>query len=1001
MSLFEIDRLIRKTEYDEALRQLNNYIENNPENFDNAQIRIRRIMNARKQYSILAEKLIDLILNDPNNNKEIYEITAQLEKFEKHPSDKNLQFIADLKKSAEFNYFRALFMEIQTESAKLTQSDKFVQAIAKCQEGFWLYKDNYYEKWEENAELLAQTDSIVAELENQIKNFSEKNFLNNTQTVVDDFVKAVNADKYDEALSLCNNLVENMNNYISTRNALMKSGVQMQELFAKVQELDSDSSDASYLPFMFRFIFGVDNIPDSGIAGAVNRQWNLYMAKMNDEVFAQLTKKYNNFLLSPNNTNFTEIQRYATLEKKLLDVNNVLENGQTDSIKAIYAKYYVTSDYVTNLSEQTVRICKITDEVEAERKVQNQLLATIQDQSGADRSSEVKNLFDSNEKIGNLVGVKSEQELENLEWTFEYAKAEYTQWDSLAVMYTEKLNNVFESSLKMLEGSWTTLTNYYKQTADELCKNAELHNQNTEKYFDGFYVKIPSETHSELNRGSQKIFSLVNTFETDENLNFGVYYSYPDISVQAAILTQQEIDGFINDIISYQNILHDNYVSHEQWVIDENITSIVTSANSYLENDKSKLNASRNKSVAFEEQARNQMVKAQLAQNEADLRFAEAEAALYRDNFELARKKLQDAATKYDEALKNQDDATLRSNCDDKLFALGDRITKGENEIVVKEVRQLKNRAKDAYLNGRFDDAEKYLTEAKQRWSVTNTTEDSEIINLMNFVNTAISMKTGREILPAAPQYPEMSQLLNIANQYYNSGLEKFEKGDRESGGADLDLAMQNIQKVQYTYPLNRDAALLTLRINKLRDPQKFNDELSQKIDLAKMMCKRKDSQQEGYANLLDYYDIEPNYRGLKDLIYQVEIDIGIRQKPVDNSGANKAKTLLAEAQKLYKNAGSDQKKLEAALAKVDESIMLQDSDSAQTLKDQITIKMGGNTSVTLSTDDERLYRSAIAKLQSNDIFGANIIVQQLLKNPRNANSQQIKDLKSKVDARL
>ena len=147
MSLFEIDRLIRKTEYDEALRQLNIYIEKNPEKFDNAQTRIKRIMNARNQYSILAEKLIKLIQTDPGNNKEIYEITAQLEKFEKHPSDQNLQFIADLKKSAEFNYFRALFLEIQNETAARSQAGEYVAAVEKAKEGFWLYRDNFYDQW--------------------------------------------------------------------------------------------------------------------------------------------------------------------------------------------------------------------------------------------------------------------------------------------------------------------------------------------------------------------------------------------------------------------------------------------------------------------------------------------------------------------------------------------------------------------------------------------------------------------------------------------------------------------------------------------------------------------------------------------------------------------------------------------------------------------------------------------------------------------------------------
>ena len=95
LSLFEIDKLIRQTDYEEALRLLNIYINKYPDNFDNAQRRIKRIMNIRKLYSILAEKLINLILTEPGNDKEIYEITAQLEKlgvenpaqFFEHPSN--------------------------------------------------------------------------------------------------------------------------------------------------------------------------------------------------------------------------------------------------------------------------------------------------------------------------------------------------------------------------------------------------------------------------------------------------------------------------------------------------------------------------------------------------------------------------------------------------------------------------------------------------------------------------------------------------------------------------------------------------------------------------------------------------------------------------------------------------------------------------------------------------------------------------------------------------
>ena len=293
------------------------------------------------------------------------------------------------------------------------------------------------------------------------------------------------------------------------------------------------------------------------------------------------------------------------------------------------------------------------------------------------------------------------------------------------------------------------------------------------------------------------------------------------------------------------------------------------------------------------------------------------------------------------------------------------------------------------------------MNQAKTRWAVTNIVEDEEITNLLNFVNTAISMKTGRDILPSAPQYPEMSQLLNLAYQYFDEGSRKIGEGNKTAGLADLDLALQNIQKLQYVYPLNQEAAILTLRINRLKDPQKFKEEFAQKIEMAKLMCQSKDTRQEGYANLLDYYELQPDYPGLKDLIYQVEIDIGIRQKPVDNSGVTRAHRLLTQAQTAFDKAGNDQTKLNNALSLVNQSLALvSDNQTAIKLKDQITTKIGGTTSTVLSTEDERLYQLAIQRLQNNNVVGANAIVEQLLKKKSNANSQKIKELKNKIDAR-
>ena len=1006
LSLFEIDRLIRRTEYDEALKQLNIYIEKNPEKFDSAQSRIKRIMHARNQYSILAEKLIKLIQTDPGNNKEIYEITAQLEKFEKHPSDQNLQFIADLKKSAEFNYFRALFLEIQNTTAELSHKGDYIAAVEKAKEGFWLYRDDFYETQEENEAIISAVDKTLAELDSRIAEFEEKNYLPRLNTAVSDFIKAVRAEQYDQAVSRLSEVENYFRNYNTLRNGIIQVGKELQAEFTEVQKLNSDLTDASFLPFMFRFVFGVDSVPDSGILGAINTQWNDAAGKMNEAVYTVILKKYGGYETGINVNLVNDVNRYSSLEQRVLDIYKIAETDQSSGheLKNPYEPYYALCDYAQNLCSNSLRLSGVYSQVRKTGADQEKTLAKIT--NGNAEASEIRALFDSSSNLSKIIGEKESQKLEGFAWTLAYNtaadKAGRRDFDGLSNLYSQMLDSVFNDTAAIFNRSWTEITNYYKTSSEAVYTNALAYYNSSEKYRAGFFTKIPQNVLSELRADISKSVVYENTFNEDPELDFGIYYSYPDLSIQISNYTQSTAQNGIKTIDGYEAIIVENYGAQSQTVEGTlSVDGLITETRAYLEEQRQKL---RGLVTGAQEQvavARRQINAAQLARNEADIRFNEAQNALRNNDFDTARKKLQDALSKYDESLTNQNDEVLRSETDRKLQTLGENIAKAENEVVVREVRDLKTRAKDAYFNGRFDDAEKYLNQAKIRWAVTNVDEDEEISNLLNFVNTAISMKTGREILPSAPQYPEMSQLLNIAYQYFDEGSRKIGEGNRTGGEADLALALESIQKLQYVYPLNQEASILTLRINRLLDPKKFSEEFAQKIDMAKMMCKSKDTQQEGYANLLDYYELDPNYKGLKDLIYQVEIDIGIRQKPVSNTGANRAKRLVADAQKIYNSAGNDTAKLQNALSKIDEALALvSDNKEAMALKDRITTKIGGNTATVLSTEDERLYQLAIQRLQNNNVVGANAIVEQLLKKPQNSNSQKIKDLKNKIEAR-
>ena len=1013
VSLSQIDALIKKTEYDQALELLNDYIAANPDNFDNAQARIKTILNQRLQYAALADKLIKMIVNEPENSKEIYEIIAQLEKYERHPSDANLQFIADVKKSAEFNYFRAVFTEIQNSAADLTRKELYAQSMEKIREGFWLYKDDFYEHWEKHPEFIKESEAVLADLEKNIAAFEGRDYVQKINDTVQKFISQVNQDLYREADITFSDLQRQFLEMNNLRLKIVNDSQNFAAIFERTKAYDQDSTDASYLPFMIYFINGIGSIEKSGLLGTVDGLWDNLVSKMNLAVFDRLTKVYKNYHLAALEpaAPYQPVLNYAGLETRVIALYNIKggafhRSGTKEiSVENPLEDYKILSDYIARLTQGTEDFKKLKNQMGAFMLSQNEIIGKL-GTSAADDQKNINELFALIDTVGSSTGEKVIHDLATAEWAASYNASSSMQWKELSLIYSGLVDEVFEQALALEGEGWKAITHFYMRQSDAYVGEARRTDGAGKLYLDGFYTKILDDDFTKIKKSRSYAVDYAASYSpTEDDVNtakeLGLYFRYPVIAQNVFDYNCEKIDSYIEKLISALAFLDLSYEKKASWKESEEITSLLNENRIYLSINRDILLELKNTSQDEITLAKSKSVQAMVAKNEADIRFEEAQAALKRKEYGLARKKLQDALTKYDESLDNQNDEELRAEVDKKLLALGERITREENEFVVVEVRHLKTLAKDAYFNGRFDDAEKYLTQAKSRWADTNVTEDEEITNLMTFVNTAVSMNTGREILPSYPQYPEMSQLLDMSYQYYNSGKEKYQAGNKKEGNADLNKALQSIQKLQYVYPLNQEASILTLKINKLKDPDKFREEFSQKIEAAKFMCKGVETRREGYANLLDYAQIEPDYPGLKKLIYQTEIEIGIRQKPLDNNSGKKARSLYDEAKKMYADAKSDRKKLESALAKINQSLALNSDDKdAMKLKDQITTKIGGSAPTVLSTEDERLYQLAIQRLQNNNIAGADAIVSRLLKKSQNMNSQKIKDLKVKIDAR-
>ena len=159
----------------------------------------------------------------------------------------------------------------------------------------------------------------------------------------------------------------------------------------------------------------------------------------------------------------------------------------------------------------------------------------------------------------------------------------------------------------------------------------------------------------------------------------------------------------------------------------------------------------------------------------------------------------------------------------------------------------------------------------------------------------------------------------------------------------------------------------------------------------------------QAYNTLTDYYNLVPDYRGLKDTIYNLEIELGMRQRPVDNSAQARSTRLTNQAQTQFNNAGSNMTRLNQALETVNEALRLNPNNrTAEALKDRISLKIGSSSIIVLSSDDQNLLTQAKKAYQTGNIDAANTYMLRLLNNnPATIKLKEVEDLNNKIKSQL
>jgi hypothetical protein len=271
------------------------------------------------------------------------------------------------------------------------------------------------------------------------------------------------------------------------------------------------------------------------------------------------------------------------------------------------------------------------------------------------------------------------------------------------------------------------------------------------------------------------------------------------------------------------------------------------------------------------------------------------------ENFTQARAMLNDASTKYSQSLALQEDPAFRSESDAQVKSIFEEILKRENEVVVREVRGLITKGSQAYLEQQFNVAQQTLVAARKRWSDTNTDPNTEVEYWLKLTIYALSVTGGRELSPIDPLYNEVQQLLNFARRQLNLAQEKINGGQKAQG---LDLmrdAKETITKILIPFPLNQEARLLNLTIQKVSDPENFPALFKQNLtaSVAKVNTNNIKDITDAYNDLQDLDKLQPDTPEILAAIKQARINLGLDPKPIDPKALAQARALVAQAQRL------------------------------------------------------------------------------------------------------
>ncbi|MDR2109850.1 MAG: hypothetical protein LBP32_00935, partial [Spirochaetaceae bacterium] len=308
------DQLIDEKNYNDAILILTDHTKENPESFDRAQRRFRRIIRRRDEFNVLAGVLLDVLAEDPGNVEEILSLIDQLDAMEAAQNPTTQAFLKRTRDLAQFTYNRSRLEQILVKGRALLDAGDYVGAINTYAGGMDIYRDDFFKSG--YGELVeARVSGGINDINDTVGAFIALNEPVAAAVAAIPRETGGNTPELSRFRESFQGLRPHWEALTALNDVFVTTGRYFENQLAVLRESDDSLGDRSFLSFASRLLHGRPNeTVQEGMIGAVTGLWISSMSRFEDTLAAVIDRMYGDAYTSAVNGNYQDARsRFAVL----------------------------------------------------------------------------------------------------------------------------------------------------------------------------------------------------------------------------------------------------------------------------------------------------------------------------------------------------------------------------------------------------------------------------------------------------------------------------------------------------------------------------------------------------------------------------------------------------------------------------------------------------------------------------------------------------------------